>query len=98
MQPKVSELVAKINWITSQSSFPDVSKLEFDLVMQYVRDLYDELHSLRNPGNAQNKEAKVSEPVREVVHTAVITKPVEEKILPSTVTAKTENRTEREEP
>src|SRR5687768_115596 len=65
MHSKVSELIGKINWLTAQSSFPQLSKLEFDLLMQHVRDLYQELDALRNDENAGNKKPEVMAPIKE---------------------------------
>src|SRR5260221_14355563 len=48
MHSKISELMGKINRLAAHPSFPQVSKVEFDLLMQHVRDLYDELASLKN--------------------------------------------------
>jgi hypothetical protein len=58
MQTKVSTLLGKINRLASQSTFPEISKLEYDLLLQHLRDLYQELTSLREdaPVTVQNQE------------------------------------------
>lgn len=47
MSSKITELVHKINFLTGQSAFPDLSKLEIDLLMQHLRELYEELDARR---------------------------------------------------
>lgn len=41
MRPNVSELLNKINHLAQLPGFPDLSKLEKDLLKQYLRDLYE---------------------------------------------------------
>jgi hypothetical protein len=48
MSPNVSELLNKINGILNQSPVKVLSRLEYDLLMQHVRDLYAELDEARN--------------------------------------------------
>jgi len=48
MDSKVSELLNKINGILNQGPVNGLSKLEYDLLMQHVRDLYTELDEARN--------------------------------------------------
>lgn len=45
---KLSVLTEKINRALKQPQFPKIQRLEFDLLMQHVRELYDELDTIRN--------------------------------------------------
>jgi hypothetical protein len=56
MNSKVSELAEKINRITNRPSFPDMSLLEHDLLLQHLRDFYQELEALRITQTATVKE------------------------------------------
>lgn len=47
MNSKALELAEKINFMTRMPSFPSLSSLEHDLLLQHLRDLYEELDSLR---------------------------------------------------
>lgn len=44
--PKISDLLNKINKTIENPAFPAISKIERDLLMQHVRNLYDELDTL----------------------------------------------------
>jgi len=49
MKPsKVSELLEKVNRLAGSSDFSKLSKLELDLLMQHLRDLYNEVDVVRN--------------------------------------------------
>ena len=53
MKPsKISELLEKINRIAADADFSKLSKLEFDLLMKHLRDLYAELDAVRNSKQA----------------------------------------------
>lgn len=56
MKPsKVSELLEKVNRLAGSSDFSKLSKLELDLLMQHLRDLYNEVDVVRNAvGQATN--------------------------------------------
>ena len=41
--PKISDLLDKISKAIENPAFPSISKLERDLLMQHMRDLYDEI-------------------------------------------------------
>jgi hypothetical protein len=56
MHSKVSELLNKINGLTKRPEFPQLSELEYDLVMQYLRDLYQELSLLRDTKLQRSQE------------------------------------------
>lgn len=70
MISKVSELAEKINFMTQLSSFPHLSALELDLLMQHLRELYAELDAIRHPktNSAKNQPVKdiVTEPAIEI--------------------------------
>jgi hypothetical protein len=44
---KVSVLLEKINKTLLASEFPGLSAIEYDILMQHIRELYDEINSLR---------------------------------------------------
>ncbi|MBK8657400.1 MAG: hypothetical protein IPN22_00585 [Bacteroidetes bacterium] len=75
MNSKVLELAEKINFMTRMPSFPSLSTLEHDLLLQHLRNLYDELESLRKSPTpkaldsfpARQEIQQVSEPV--FIHT-----------------------------
>lgn len=46
--PKISELLEKINRVAADADFAKMSKIELDVLMQHLRDLYSELDVLRN--------------------------------------------------
>jgi hypothetical protein len=46
-QSKVSDLLEKINWVLNNPDFPNISKIEMDILMQYTREFYNELDNLR---------------------------------------------------
>jgi hypothetical protein len=63
--PKISDLLDKINTAVENPAFPAVSKLERDLLMQQIRDFYEEIDTATH--NRQNG-AEVTQPdKREVV-------------------------------
>ena len=43
---KINELLGKINRTIENSAFPEVSKIELDLLKQHVRNLYDEIDTV----------------------------------------------------
>lgn len=55
MATNVLQLLEKINRTAQRINAPGLSRLEYDLLMQYVRDLYDELHTLRSGTIAATK-------------------------------------------
>ncbi|MES2621749.1 MAG: hypothetical protein V4615_12940 [Bacteroidota bacterium] len=82
MNLKVSELLGKINGLINQASFPQVSKLEYDLLMQHVRDLYDELYALRNSPKNENLRTEIRKPIqKDMPLTEEATAPVEREII-----------------
>ncbi len=50
---KVSDLLEKISKAIKNPDFPIISKLEYDLLMQQLRELYDELDSLKTQDGHQ---------------------------------------------
>ncbi|HWB64815.1 MAG TPA: hypothetical protein VG603_14965 [Chitinophagales bacterium] len=60
--PNVSDLLEKISTAIGNSEFPAVSKIEFDLLMQNVRQLYNELDTLRN---ANPPAKQIQQPARQ---------------------------------
>jgi hypothetical protein len=56
MNSKVLELAEKINRITGRPSFPSISLLEHDLLLQHLRDFYQELEVLRITQTSTVKE------------------------------------------
>jgi hypothetical protein len=58
---KVSELIEKINGTIKSPGFPGLSKIERDLLMQRVRELYDELETwVASTDTVQNQDAENS--------------------------------------
>src|SRR5258708_4690066 len=45
---RIAGLIGKINEAVTDARFPGLSKLEYDLLMQHLRSLYEELDALRN--------------------------------------------------
>jgi hypothetical protein len=76
---KVSALTEKINKTLSQPQFPKVQNIEFELLMQHVRELYDELDAIRNAKNEpvkrkhENRAGESLQPeellIRRTIHT-----------------------------
>ncbi len=54
--PKISELLENINRTANNANFSNPAKLEIDLLMQQLRDLYEVLDALRS-GKAENSPA-----------------------------------------
>jgi hypothetical protein len=92
MQSKVSDLVNKLNRLTALPSFPNLSSLEHDLLMQHLRDLYEELRLIRD-GNAKPNEKEPEETIEPVAMIPDI-KPIEVPIVKSKepVAMKTEDK------
>ncbi len=72
MRSKVSELLEKINRLAGSPAFPQVSDLEFDLLLHHLRELYNELNSLKDsslgivhPAEVDNKntDTEVTPPI-----------------------------------
>ena len=65
--PKISDLLNKINRAVENPSFPGISKIERDLLMQYIRELYENVdESLTTEFAGQKtplKESVTIEPV-----------------------------------
>lgn len=75
MATNVLQLLEKINRTAQRINAPGLSRLEYDLLMQYVRDLYDELDTLRN-GVLTAKQADVAPvTVTERIQPEVVQKP-----------------------
>ncbi|HLP52880.1 MAG TPA: hypothetical protein VK154_18455 [Chitinophagales bacterium] len=60
--PKIPELLEKINRAAANAEISQLSKLEYDLLMQNVRDLYEALDAARN--ETQPKTETVVAPVK----------------------------------
>lgn len=58
MRPKISELLNKITELTNSSS---LTTLEFDLLKQHIRNLYEEVEQLKNDIE-EGKEVKQEQP------------------------------------
>lgn len=58
MRPKISELLNKITELTNSSS---LTTLEFDLLKQHIRNLYEEVEKLKN-GIEERKEVEYKDP------------------------------------
>ncbi len=71
--PKISDLLNKINRAVENPSFPGISKLERDLLMQYIRELYENVDELFITPEVEQKT-----PLQEVVTTepVLIKRPV----------------------
>ena len=100
MKPKVSELLKKINWMCSAADVNHLSKLERDLLLGYVRDLYDTLldpHYIERVVVNNN----IEEPTKSVATTEKVdVKPVEVvapvQELPKEVSVEKDNVTKTE--
>ncbi len=75
MNSKVTELVRKINFLTGQYDFPNLSKLEFDLLMQHLRELYQELDVLRNGTKMSYNTSDNTTNIQKPAETTQIEKP-----------------------
>lgn len=96
MSSNVSELLNKINGILNQSTVKGLSKLEYDLLMQHVRDLYTGLDEARNTTEilpvVPIVKAVVEEPVVETIQPEELVikapKPKEEIIIQNDIPVK----------
>lgn len=79
MNSKVLELAEKINRITGRPSFPSISLLEHDLLLQHLRDFYQELEVLR---------VTQTSTVKEHLQTIEAIASIEETALPEKISAK----------
>lgn len=66
-ESKVSLLLEKISTAVQSPSFPEISKLEQDLLLQHLRDMYDEVLSMNNTSSTTEKQQVSAQesPVRE---------------------------------
>ncbi len=91
MRPNVSELVEKINAITSGGSLAGLSRIELDLLQQYLRTLYEEvehakskpLHTIAPPAKQEvhpQLEAE-KESIQPELLIAAVNEPKEEKVV-----------------
>jgi len=64
MRSKVSDLLDKINRLANPAAITEFSPLELDLLKQYLRDLYQELDSMKNGKRAENIKAEVIETIQ----------------------------------
>lgn len=98
MHSKISELVGKISRLTNLPSFPQVSKLELDLLKQQVRDLYDELNSLNAVEQVQKAAGEINDFIKgEDVNAEQLTQE-EEIVLPKVKPVVKETVVVKEEP
>jgi hypothetical protein len=56
---KISDLIEKISAKLKKDGAQNLPKIELDLVMQQMRELYDELDALKNTGNQQAQQDRV---------------------------------------
>ncbi len=66
MHSKVSSLLEKVNRLTGQSTFPGISTLEYDLLLQHLRELYEELSLLKEGNTTGGIKEEVSETVEAI--------------------------------
>ena len=57
---KISELLEKINRLADNADFSKLSKLELDLLLQSLRDLYAELDAVRNAASDGKLEVTIT--------------------------------------
>jgi len=92
MKPsKISELLEKVNRIAGGADFSKLTKLELDLLMQHLRDLYNEVDVVRNAvGQATNnrEELPVITPTPEIKITKRTLNPNENVLITEPVTKK----------
>jgi len=88
MKPsKISELLEKVNHIAAEGDFSKLNKIEIDLLMQHLRDLYAELDSARN-GNVQIQITDISNLQTEPLTNKRILNPNERVLINEPVTKK----------
>lgn len=85
MASNVLQLLEKINRASQRINNPGLSKLEYDLLMQHVRDMYDALDTMRHTGKSAAPVAEikaVQQPVTESkqVEEIIITAPVVDRV------------------
>jgi len=90
--PKILQLLNKINRAIENPAFPEVSKIERDLLLQHVRDLYEALDNPLQENTVQTKhETAIAETLRKrpvimpndsllIKEQPAIQQPVEQKI------------------
>lgn len=62
--PKIPELLEKINRTAKDADFALLGKLEYDLLMQNLRDLYEAIDEARNVNSEEDVIVTVPQPVR----------------------------------
>jgi|GEM_PF-1274322 len=61
---KIPELLEKINRTAKDADFARLSKLDYDLLMQHLRDLYEAIDNARNNNEEEEVIVTVPQPVR----------------------------------
>lgn len=79
MRQRAHELLEKINALSGLSTFPNLSKLELDLLQQHLRDLYELIDS------AKNTDQAIATPIKHKQTTMVKETVVEKKVMPQIV-------------
>ncbi len=89
MKPtKISELLENINRLSNKGDFDTLSKLEIDLLMQQLRDLYAELDILRSNAGTQQAvvtaqpENKVTKRVLNPNQNILLEEPAQKQLVP----------------
>ena len=85
MKPsKISELLEKVNRLAAGADFSKLSRLELDLLMQHLRDLYNEVDVVRvvatnNSAITPTPETKITKRTINPNENVLITEPVAKK-------------------
>lgn len=61
---KIPDLLEKINRTAKEADFARLSKLDYDLLMQHLRDLYEAIDNARNNSEQEEVIVTVPQPVR----------------------------------